>query len=184
MMKLLFIFSFLLLFVTILFAEEPGYSILFSKKGTLRLKAYEDRSTCSFSGTQTLSGTYRFGFSEICDNKEENGCVELEFYPDNIAVLPHFKNKEKNKRISISNYKEGAQMLMGKVLSQKVMASGKEAIKRMVPGHDLDKTIAVNGRSTLVVEEFIMGICCDSSWAVAKILKVKQMSKPRVITEK
>lgn len=182
-MKLPFIFSILLLFTANLCAQEPGHPILFSKQGTLRLKTCDDNLTCSFSGTQTLTGTYRFGFSENCENDEKDGCVTLDFYPDNVSDFPHFEGSN-IKSIDISNYKEGSQRLMGQTLSQKVIKSCKEAIKSHEPNHDFDETMAVKGSATVVVEAYNMGICCNSLWARARLVKVIKKSKPRIVTEK
>lgn len=176
-MKLLLMFSILLAFSGILFAEEPQYRILFSKKGTLHLKACEDRLTCSFSGTQILSGTYELGADEICDTGEENGCVGMLFYPDDPSILPHFEGTTLE-RIGIWPYRKAAQDLMGKALSRKVVTQAKRAIREQPPQSDFPKTLIVRGRATVVIGEYNMQIACDSLHALAKIVSVVRREEP------
>jgi hypothetical protein len=180
MIKLFLIPLIVLLSVSSLNAEEPSYPILYPKGGSLVLKACEEATVCTFSGTQTLSGRYYFGFSDICDNGEEDGCVTLKFYPDDLTVLPHFKGW-KFEFIDISNYKEGAEKLMGKALVEKVISAGRATVQAKAPGQYFGEVIAVKGTATLVIEDYLMGLWCDSCHAYAKILKVTRKSKSQPI---
>jgi hypothetical protein len=108
---------------------------------------------------------------------EIDGCVSLDFYPDDVSVLPLYEGR-KIKSIDILNYKEGAQKLMGHILSQKVIALAKKAIIDFSPDHGFGKTIAVKGRAKVVIEQLRIQGCCDSLWAAAEIVKVTRKEKP------
>lgn len=170
---------FVLLLTSNLTAQETTYPILYPKGGSLHLKECSTEIDCSFSGTQTVFGKYYFGFSEICDNGEKDGCVTLDFYPDDVTVLPYFKGS-KLTFVNIRNYKEGAEKLIGKALVKRVISAARSTIAATLPGHDFGKVIAVEGRATVLIGEYDMGICCDSFYANAKILQVKKRSKAKI----
>jgi hypothetical protein len=183
MMKLLLIFLSALFLATSLCAEETADTIILSKQGTLQLKTCATEIDCTFSGTQTLSGRYEFGFSEICDTGEENGCVTMDFYPDDVTILPHIQGYDL-KFINIVNFKEGAESLMGKALSRKVISEARAAIVSHMPEQEIGEVVSVKGTATLQMGEYNMGICCDSAYANAKILLVKKKSKPKMVNER
>jgi hypothetical protein len=154
-------------------ATEPSYPIVYSKKGNLHLKKCESPTDCSFSGTRTLSGKYEFGIDELCDSGEKDGCVSLVFYPNNTDGLPRFEIRNIT-YITISNYKNAAEQLMGKEFAEKVISSAQAAIG---PGHTRNKTIVAKGTAKILIGDYKMGIGCDAGYAIAKMLEVKKRSE-------
>jgi hypothetical protein len=177
--KIAIIGSIVLLFASALQAAEPDYPILYSQNNKLNLKTCESGNNCTFSGTQKLSGKYHFYFDERCDSGEENGCFTLEFYPEDISMLPRFKGTILES-IGITNYKETAQKLIGKALFNKFLATAKNRIKKIESDQESSLVLDAQGMATVVITDYSIYICCDSPNAAAKILEIKKKTKAYV----
>jgi len=164
--------------------SESGYPIICPKKGGLKPKACSTEARYSFSGTEIVPGKYYFGLDPLCENRED-GCMSLHFYPDDASILPQFKNfKYSTFEINIINYREAAQELIGKPLSDKIISATKTKIKETAEGVDFGSVMAANGSATVVITDYYMEICCDSPWTSARILQVKKKSMPQQIEYK
>lgn len=151
-------------------SASDGRELLLHPASTLKLKACDGPTDCSFYGSQLISGTYEIGDFDTgenpeCLSTEKKRCISLRLYPNEWQTLPHFDGSTPD-YILVTNSLEAATAIVGKrVLNQ--------IIRNKIPG--------VSGRVTVVLSNFEMGLSCDSTgYANAKIKRVTKKSRSRI----
>ncbi len=153
-------YIFLSIFLSALFVSQMsfGKDMPFVIPSVSKMVATEHNilPNIEFTGQEVISGIFQFSYSKYATTPD----VELYFYPDKTSLekLPFltFRNKERAIEIYISNNKEAANILLGKLLSQKLHSG---AVKHL------------SGESTILIDSYVAGYECDSPFFMAKIIK-------------
>lgn len=161
-------------------AVKPAYPIVYSKATSFHLKQCSSDLDCAFSGSGVVTGHFTFGYDEKCETNEDDGCVSLEFEPDDPARLPHFDQLRQAKTISIHNDRKAATLLIGQDLMDKAIASGKAAVAAINAGQNPGTPVTIKGTATIKLGNYAIGISCDHAYANADVLAVRGKSQASV----
>jgi hypothetical protein len=149
-------------------AELAGEALIVPADSPVQFKRWDKYGYAVFEGRFELTGTFTYGCYVDCEGPVTENEIRTDFVPDPVvaARLPHWKVRNNDISLVLSNDKSFARTFANPKLHAAIL-------KGRVP--------YIQGRATIVVEDFRTGIECDSANFEARFVKVVSVPKVKSV---
>lgn len=150
--------------------QDPNHVLVIPHDSPVRFKGWSD-GEATFEGQFVLTGGWAYGCAFDCGDPPEEAYFQFELNPEReiAARLPHWTGSGQSEDYGFGDHSiiiTDEQKLVDKIVEP--------ALRAALAG---DKVPSVQGRVSIVVDEFRTGFSCDSTYYSARFVAMAEPQK-------
>lgn len=144
--------------------KSEGEALIIPAESSLKFAGWDKYGYAKFKGSFIVTGTFTYGCAVDCEGPVEDAYIRLDLVPDKAiaARLPHWKLRDNDRMLVISHERNLAHVI---------------ATRKQYADIRSGRIQYLQGRVSIVVDDFRTGIECDSANFQARFVSIVQAPK-------